>query len=137
MLTPDLPSICIRLANLAAAIAGRLDGTVAIGEQDLCIVSLLMMAHREDGESLFRVLMADVGHWISVRKGSRPALLVVDEFSAVSGARAGAIDVMERGRSFGVPSPSQRPELRQPRQPRGRPHRLGRRHRRPVRLQHA
>jgi hypothetical protein len=104
MLTPDLPSICIRLANLAAAIAGRLDGTVAIGEADLTIVSLPMMAHREDGESLFRVLMADVGHWVSVRKTGRPALLVVDEFSAVSGARGGAIDVMERGRSFGVPS---------------------------------
>jgi hypothetical protein len=87
MLVPDLPSICIRLANLAAAVAGRMDGTVAIGEADLTIVSLPMMAHREDGESVFRVLMADVGHWVSVRKGPRPALLVVDEFSAVSGAR--------------------------------------------------
>ncbi|HEY6707642.1 MAG TPA: hypothetical protein VJB61_08610 [Actinomycetota bacterium] len=38
MLVPDLPSICVRLANLAAAIAGRLDGTVAIGETDLTIV---------------------------------------------------------------------------------------------------
>jgi hypothetical protein len=64
-----------------------MDGTVAIGEADLTIVSLPMMAHREDGESVFRVLMADVGHWVSVRKGPRPALLVVDEFSAVSGAR--------------------------------------------------
>jgi len=63
-----------------------------------------MIAHREDGESLFRVLMADVGHWVSVRKNVRQALLVVDEFSAVSGARAGAIDVMEHGRSFGMPS---------------------------------
>jgi hypothetical protein len=104
MLTPDLPSICIRLANLAAAVAGRMDGTAAIGEADLTIISLPMMAHREDGESVFRILMADVGHWVSVRKTARPALLVVDEFSAVSGARAGAIDVMERGRSFGVPS---------------------------------
>jgi hypothetical protein len=104
MLTPDLPGICIRLANLAAAIAGRLDGTTAIGEADLTIVSLPVMAHQEDAESLFRVLMADVGHWVSVRKTGRPAFLVVDEFSAVSGGRQGAIHVMERGRSFGVPS---------------------------------
>jgi hypothetical protein len=104
MLSGDLPSICIRLANLAAAIAGRLDGTVAIGEADLTIVSLPVMAHQEDAESLFRVLMADVGHWVSERKSGRPAFLVVDEFSAVSGGRQGAIHVMERGRSFGVPS---------------------------------
>jgi hypothetical protein len=104
MLTPDLPSICIRLANLAAAIAGRFDGTVAIGEADLTIVSLPVMAHQEDAESVFRILMQDVGHWASVRKTSRPGFLVVDEFSAVSGGRQGAIHVMERGRSFGVPS---------------------------------
>ena len=46
MLLPDLPSICIRLANLAFAIAGRLDGTTAIGEADLTIVSLPVMAIR-------------------------------------------------------------------------------------------
>jgi hypothetical protein len=103
-LKKDLPSIRIRLANLAAAIGGRLDGTTAIGEADLTIVSLPVMAHPEDAESLFRILMADVGHWVSVRKTSRPAFLVVDEFSAVSGGRGGAIHVMERGRSFGVPS---------------------------------
>ncbi len=77
---------------------------MAIGEADLTIVSLPVMAHQEDAESLFRILMADVGHWVSVRKTSRPAFLVVDEFSAVSGGRTGAIHVMERGRSFGVPS---------------------------------
>ena len=104
MLTPDLPSICIRLANLAAAIASRLDGTVAIGEADLTIVSLPVMANPTDAEDLFRALMADVSHWISVRKDARPALVVCDEFSALSGGREAAIHVMERGRSFGVPS---------------------------------
>jgi hypothetical protein len=107
MLTPDLPSIVVRLANLAAAIKGRLDGSTAIGETDLCVISLPTLANRTDSESLFRILIADVGHWISDdqrRAGRQPAFLVIDEFSAVSGARAGAIDVMERGRSFQVPS---------------------------------
>jgi hypothetical protein len=104
MLTPDLPSICIRLANLAAAIAGRLDGTVAIGETDLTIVSLPVMANPTDAEDLFRALMADVAHWVSVRKGPWPALAVVDECSALSGGREAATHIMERGRSFGVPS---------------------------------
>jgi hypothetical protein len=104
MLTPKLGDVCMRVANLAAAIAGQLDGTWAIGEADLTIISLPTMANRGDSEALFRILMADAGHWVSVRKTSRPALLVVDEFGAVSGAREQAIDVMERGRSFGVPS---------------------------------
>jgi hypothetical protein len=103
-LQPRLGDVCMRVANLAAAIAGQLDGTAAIGTADLTIISLPTMANRGDSEALFRILMADVGHWISVRKTSRPALLVVDEFSAVTGAREQAIDVMERGRSFGVPS---------------------------------
>jgi hypothetical protein len=104
MLQPKLGDVAMRVANLAAAIAGQLDGTAAIGEADLTIVSLPTMANRGDAEALFRILMADVGHWASVRKTSRPALLVVDEFSAISGGREQAIDVMERGRSFGVPS---------------------------------
>jgi hypothetical protein len=41
---------------------------------------------------------------VSVRKTDRPAFLVVDEFSAIPGGRDAAIHVMERGRSFGVPS---------------------------------
>jgi hypothetical protein len=104
LLQPKLGDVCMRVANLTAAIAGQLDGTRAIGEADLTIVSLPTMANRGDSEAVFRILMEDVGHWVSVRKTSRPALLVVDEFSAVSGARQPAIDVMERGRSFGVPS---------------------------------
>jgi hypothetical protein len=103
-LQPKLGDVSMRVANLAAAIAGHLDGTAAIGDADLTVISLPTMANRGDAEALFRILMADVGHWISVRKTARPALLVVDEFSAISGGREQAIDVMERGRSFGVPS---------------------------------
>jgi hypothetical protein len=56
------------LAKLATAIAGQLDGTVVIGEADLTIVSLPVMANPADAESLFRVLMADIGHRASERK---------------------------------------------------------------------
>jgi hypothetical protein len=104
MLLPDLNGICVRLANLAFALKGRLDGAVAIGEADLTIVSLPVMADPADAESLFRVLLTDCAHWASVRKGARPAFLVCDEFSAIPGGRGAAIHVMERGRSFGVPS---------------------------------
>jgi hypothetical protein len=63
-----------------------------------------MMALPEDGEKIFRVLMADLTHWASVRKPrGEPALGMVDEFSAVEGGRAQAIHLFERGRSAGVP----------------------------------
>jgi len=104
MLLPDLAGICVRLANLAFALKGRLDGTTAIGEADLTVISLPVMADPTDAESLFRVLLTDCAHWASVRKTNRPAFLVCDEFSAIPGGRGAAIHVMERGRSFGVPS---------------------------------
>jgi hypothetical protein len=104
MITPKLPDVCMRVANLAAAIGGQLDGTQAIGDADLTIVSLPVMANQGDAEALFRILMADVAHWASTRKTARPALLMVDEFSAISGGREQAIHVLERGRSAGVPA---------------------------------
>jgi hypothetical protein len=41
------------------------------------------MANRGDSEALFRILMADVGHWTAARKGQRPGLVMVDEWSAI------------------------------------------------------
>jgi len=99
-----LSDVLIRVGNLVDALGGLLDGTRAIGEADLTVVSLPMMALPEDGEKIFRVLMADLTHWASVRKPrGAPALGMVDEFSAVEGGRAQAIHLFERGRSAGVP----------------------------------
>jgi hypothetical protein len=104
MITPKLSDVCMRLANLAAATGGLLDGQRPVGNADLCVISIPMMANQGDGEALFRILMADVAHWVSTRKGSRPATLMIDEFSAISGGRDHAIHVLERGRSAGVPA---------------------------------
>jgi hypothetical protein len=99
----DLGGVTVRLANLAAAAGGLLDGARAIGDADLCIVSLPTMANRGDSEALFRILMGDIAHWAAARKDRRPAIVAVDEFSAVSGARDQAIDLLERGRGALVP----------------------------------
>jgi hypothetical protein len=103
-LKAHLADVSVRVSNLAAAIGGQLDGDRAIGDADLTVVSVPTMAAQEDAESLFRVLMADVAHWVAVRKGDRAALLVVDEFSAIDGGRGHAIHIVERGRSAGVPA---------------------------------
>jgi hypothetical protein len=102
-LKDQLGGVRIRLANLAAAAAGLLDGDRAVGDADLCVISLPTMANRGDSEAIFRVLMADVLHWAATRKGGRPAQVMVDEFSALDGGRDQAIDLLERGRSAGVP----------------------------------
>jgi hypothetical protein len=98
-----LADIQVRVANLAAATAGMLDGTRAIGEADLTVVSLPVMAMQADSEAVFRLVMADLTHWASSRKGQRPAQVMVDEFSAIDGGRDEAIHLLERGRGAGVP----------------------------------
>jgi hypothetical protein len=102
-LTPQLGGVSMRVANLAAAAGGMLDGQRAIGEADLTVISLPTMAMQSDAESVFRVLMGDLAHWAAVRKDDRDALVVVDEFSALDGGRGQAIHLLERGRSAGVP----------------------------------
>src|SRR5215218_2317 len=98
-----LADIQVRVANLAAATAGMLDGTRAIGEADLTVVSLPVMAMQADSEAVFRLVMADLAHWAAARKSRRPAQVMVDEFSAIDGGRDEAIHLLERGRGAGVP----------------------------------
>jgi hypothetical protein len=99
-----LPDVQVRVANLAAAIGTSLDGRRALGDADLTIVSVPTMALAGDAEALFRLALADLAHWTAARKDQRePALVMVDEFSAISGGRREAIHLLERGRGAGVP----------------------------------
>ena len=93
----------LRLANLGAAAGGLLDGERAVGDSDLLVVSLPTMANRGDSEALFRIILSDVGHWTAARKGGRPGLVTVDEFGSLDGGREIAVELVERGRSSGVP----------------------------------
>jgi hypothetical protein len=45
---------------------------------------------------LFRIILSDVGHWIT-RKGGRPGLVTVDEFGSLDGGREIAVDLLGRG----------------------------------------
>jgi hypothetical protein len=102
-LTPKLADVQVRVANLAAAVGANLDGTRALGDADLTVVSIATMALAGDAEALFRLCLADLAHWTAARKDPSPALVMVDEFSAISGGRLAAIHLLERGRSAGVP----------------------------------
>jgi hypothetical protein len=102
-LRDKLGDVQLRLANLGAAAAGLLDGQRALGDSDLCVVSLPALANRGDSEAVFRIVLADLGHWTASRKGHRPGLAMVDEFGSLDGGRDYAVDLFERGRGAGVP----------------------------------
>jgi hypothetical protein len=102
-LKDHLGAVRVRCANVAAAAQGLLDGERPIGAADCTVVSIPVMAQQEDSERLFRLVMGDLAHWASVRKTTRPALVMVDEFSSITGAREQAIHLLERGRSAAVP----------------------------------
>jgi hypothetical protein len=99
-----LADVSIRVGNLMASMGGHLDGARSFEDADLAIVSLPTMAEPHDADALFRIILADVGHWTVARKPrTERALVVVDEFSAISGGRPAAIHLLERGRSANVP----------------------------------
>ena len=83
-----LDDVSIRLGNLLSKLGGLLDGEHAIGDRDLTIMSLPTMAQEHHAASILRVALADLGHYVTQRKPHGARLLaVVDEFSAVVGAR--------------------------------------------------
>jgi hypothetical protein len=100
---PKLDDVNIRLGNLLSKLGGLLDGTRAIGTSDLTILSLPTMGQEHQAESILRVALADLAHYVSSRKlRVTKLLIVVDEFSAVPGGREHAVHLSERGRSAGA-----------------------------------
>jgi hypothetical protein len=98
----ELRGVHIRVGNLVAALAGALDGEHSFEDADLWVVTVPAMVASRDADSALRVLLSDYGHFTMARKGRRPSLLIVDEFSAIAGGRRSAIDLLERGRGAGA-----------------------------------
>jgi hypothetical protein len=94
----QLADVHIRVINLIAAMAGKLDGEVSWEDADCWVVTVPAMVASRDADSALRVLLSDYGHFTMARKGGRSSLLIVDEFSAIAGGRRSAIDLLERGR---------------------------------------
>jgi hypothetical protein len=99
----DLAGVRVRVGNLVAALAGKLDGAVSWEDADCWVVTVPAMVASRDADSALRVLLSDYGHFTMARKArGQAALLMVDEFSAIAGGRRSAIDLLERGRGVGV-----------------------------------
>jgi hypothetical protein len=98
----ELAGVHVRVGNLVAALAGALDGDASWEDGDCWVVTVPAMVASRDADSALRVLLSDYGHYTMARKGRRPSLLIVDEFSAIAGGRRLAIDLLERGRGAGA-----------------------------------
>lgn len=92
-----------RYGTFFAGLRGQFDGTWAYEDVDLAVITIPTLADREDGDSAFRLMLADALNYAGARKDRRqPASFVVDEFSAVYGGRSMALDLAERGRDPGL-----------------------------------
>jgi hypothetical protein len=104
-LKDKLADVQLRVANLVAALGPSFDGDWSWEDTDCAVVTIPSMIATLDADACLRVLLADVGHFTMApdRKApGAPALLIVDEFSAIQGGRRAAIDLLERGRGAGT-----------------------------------
>jgi hypothetical protein len=90
------------VTNLIAALTGALDGEASWEDANCWVVTVPAMVAPKDADSALRVMLSDYSHFTMARKGRRPSLLIVDEFSAIAGGRRSAIDLLERGRGAGA-----------------------------------
>jgi hypothetical protein len=98
-----LADVQLRVANLIAALGPAFDGAWSWEDCDLAVVTVPSMVASLDADACLRVLLSDVGHFTMARKPpGAPALVVVDEFSAIQGGRRAAIDLLERSRGAGT-----------------------------------
>jgi hypothetical protein len=94
----------LRYGDFFDALAGKFDGGWSYDDADIAVLSLPVLAAREDADAAFRLLLEDLGHYGIARKDRDDHGLTVylDEFSAVSNGARAAIDLAERLRDAGV-----------------------------------
>jgi hypothetical protein len=98
----ELSGVALRYGAFFDSLGDRLDGGYALEDVDAAYLMLDSLALKEDAQSLARLVIEDFAHFASQRKpGGQPALLIVDELSAIADA-ARIVDLVERMRSFGV-----------------------------------
>jgi len=94
----------LRYGDFFDALAGRFDGTWSYDDADIAVLSLPVLAAREDAGAAFRLLLEDLGHYGIARKDrdDHGMTVYIDEFGAVSDGARAAIDLAERLRDAGV-----------------------------------
>jgi hypothetical protein len=98
----ELAGVALRYGSFFDSLGDALDGGFGFEDVDSAYVMLDSLALKEDANSLARLVVEDFAHFATQRKPrSQPALLIIDELSAIAdAARIG--DLVERMRSFNV-----------------------------------
>jgi len=92
-----------RYEGVAWAVGAALDGGWSYEDVAAAYVPVGRPEHRHQASEIGAFLLEDLLHWAMARKDpSRPALVVVDEFSRLAARPDAAVDLVERVRSFGV-----------------------------------
>ena len=98
----EIASVSLRYEAFFNALDGRLDEGFSWEDTRAGYLLLDGLALKEEAQSLARLLVEDFADYVARRKHpEEPALLIVDEVSAVSGG-ARLVDLVERVRSFNV-----------------------------------
>jgi hypothetical protein len=94
----------LRYADYFDALDGEFDGAWSYGDADVGVLSLPVLAAREDAEAAFAFLLEDLGHYAVQLKDRVGDDLTVylDEFSALADGARHALDLAERLRDVGV-----------------------------------
>jgi hypothetical protein len=95
-----LADVALRASNLAAALGPAWDGDWWLGDVDLACFTVPTLDNPKDGDAAMRVLLAAYAQYL-VGAPRRPRHLLFDEFGALAGGRAHAINLVERARSSG------------------------------------
>jgi hypothetical protein len=95
-----------RFANFFHAVANSFDAAElgwSFEDVDFAYLRAPYLAGREDADAACRLLLEDFAHYATLRKPRRgeDVTLVFDEFSAISGGRETAIQLVERVRDAG------------------------------------
>ncbi len=92
-----------RYEGVAWAVGDTLDGDWSYEDVPAAYVPVGRPEHRHQAGEVGAFLLEDLLHWAMARKDpTRPALVVVDEFSRLAARPDAAVDLVERVRSFGV-----------------------------------
>jgi hypothetical protein len=98
-----LPGVTLRYANFFATVGDGFDGGWSFEDADLAVLTVPSLASKDHADATVRMVLADWRHYASTRKPriGEDAVLILDEFGAIDGAPALAVDLMERARDVG------------------------------------
>jgi hypothetical protein len=98
----ELSGVYLRYEAFFGALEGKVDGGFSFEDAEAAYVLLDGLSLKEETSSLARFLIEDFGHFAARRKRrDRPALLIVDEFSAIADD-APLVDLVERVRAYNI-----------------------------------